>query len=244
MVDTAREQKVQELLRVSRALANKHEIGLCFNERMIRGGIDTLTVEDLEQAYEVFAANTVEISVCTDSVIANSNGLKLSRSSRMAREAVELRPGQGGTLLAEYMLIWTHRNNRAAVNYDYSGQLRMRIDWGYSINECVPYFIPNYPQVGGIPIVCFPLNYTIYIDPLDDNGYYNEGEYYENLNPFLVFEGECEFEIQMAEGVGCHFVVWAKDCSSMRVMKLTLTDYDSNLLGDFTLSDNGIIIPA
>ena len=238
MVDTAREQKVQELLRVSRALANKHEIGLCFNERMIRGGIDTLTVEDLEQAYEVFAANTVEISVCTDSVRANSNGLKLSRSTRVYREEVDLWPGEGGTLLANYQLIWTPRNNRAAI--DYGGELRMRIDWGYYYNECIPYFLPNGHQ--GTTPVTYPLRYSVYLELLNGESIYDDS--INNQNRRLVFEGESEFQLIMADGIHCEFVVWAKETVYTRVMRLTLIGYSSNLQGDFSLTDNGSDVHA
>jgi hypothetical protein len=132
MIDAEREHKVQELLSISKALAKKHEIGLCFTERMIRGGIDTLTVEDLEQAYEVYAANTVEFYVCTDSVMANENGLKLSRSTRIMGEEVLLRPEDGGSILGEFELRWTP-NDRAPI--DYSGVIRLRIDWGYYVMQ-------------------------------------------------------------------------------------------------------------
>ena len=244
MIDAEREHKVQELLSVSKALAKKHEIGLCFTERMIRGGIDTLTVEDLEQAYEVFAANTVEISVCTDSVRANSNGLKLSRSTRVYREEVELWPGEGGTLLANYQLIWTPRNNRAAI--DYGGELRMRIDWGYYYNECIPYFLPNGHQ--GTTPVTYPLRYSVYLEPLEeyDDYYENEDEddHSENLNRRLVFEGESEFQLIMADGIHCEFVVWAKETVYTRIMRLTLIGYSSNLQGDFSLTDNGSDVHA
>ena len=124
MIDAEREHKVQELLSVSKALAKKHEIGLCFTERMIRGGIDTLTVEDLEQAYEVYAANTVEFYVCTDSVMANENGLKLSRSSQMARET--LLQGEGNTILATYRLGW---EDISRAKFYYDATLNLRVDW-------------------------------------------------------------------------------------------------------------------
>ncbi len=229
MIDDVREQKVQELLRVSRALADEYEIGLCFTESMIRGGIDTLTVEDLRQAYEVYAANTVEIYVCKDSVNANENGLKLSRSSRILRETVTLQPGDGGTIIEDYTLTWTPQTNRLAV--DYSGLLRMRIDWGYYFTGCTPYFMPYNAQAGGVPVVTHPLTCSYYYDS------------FESVGPIgnLVFEGECQFDLQM-DGARCSFVVWAKETVYTRVMRLTLIGHTSNSPGSFTLSNDGDIL--
>ena len=224
MIDAEREQKIQKLLSVSKALANKHEIGLCFTERMIRGGIDTLTVEDLEQAYEVYAANTVEFYVCTDSVKANENGLKLSRSSRMTRESAELEPDDGGTLLADYDLIWTPQNNKAAL--DYSGLIKVRIDWGYYISaQGVVTYFPRQTQAGGV-VIYYPIYPSFYADPNND----------------LVFEANGEFEIHM-DGARCDFVIWAKETVFTRLIKLTLCSYSSNYTnGTFTLSNNNTIL--
>ena len=237
MIDAEREHKVQELLSVSKALAKKHEIGLCFTERMIRGGIDTLTVEDLEQAYEVYAANTVEFYVCTDSVMANENGLKLSRSSRIMGEEVELRPEDGGSILGEFELRWTP-NDRAPI--DYSGVIRLRIDWGYYVMQGISYFLPHSSNLNS-SVVFFPLDYVINFEnlygPEDDLN--NDSIYVPNAGK--VFETDGEFLLLMEE-MQCDFVVWAKETVYTRMLKLTLRSHNAGLKGEFTLDNNGIII--
>lgn len=225
MVDATREQKVQELIRVSRSLADKHEIAMCFTEQMIRGGVDTLTVEDLERAYEVYAANTVEFYVCTDSTLANANGLKLSRSSRMTEEnGGILDPNVGGTLIGEYDLNWTPTNNNGSrLAMDYSGSLRVRIDWGFYVTQGAVTFFPSFtnPQH---PVTYFDVfNYNLFADP--------------NNNP--VFESEGFFSICM-DGARCDFAVWGYESVFTRLMKLTLYYSTSNSSGVFELSNNGV----
>lgn len=227
VVDVAREQKVQELLRVSRALADKHEIAMCFTEQMIRGGVDTLTTEDLERAYEVYAANTVEFYVCTDSAKANANGLKLSRTSRIVGEDIALLPHHGGTLIGEYNLQWTPSNNvESRLAIDYSGLLRVRIDWGFYIMQgtATYYFTSSNNNASPIPVTYFDLlNHNIYLDS------YNE----------LVYETEASFSINM-DGARCDFMVWGHESIYARVMRVTLCYYTSNSNGTFALSNDGI----
>lgn len=238
MIDAEREHKVQELLSVSKALAKKHEIGLCFTERMIRGGIDTLTVEDLEQAYEVYAANTVEFYVCTDSVMANENGLKLSRSTRIMGEEAILRPQDGGVLLGEYELCWTP-NNRAPI--DYSGVVRLRIDWGYYVMQGTSDFLSHSSNIN-TSVVFFPLDYVIYYENLHDpDEDYSNDELNHIPNYDLVFETDGEFMLFMNE-MRCDFVVWAKETVYTKMLKLTLRSHNAGLNGEFTLVNNGLII--
>lgn len=226
MIDAEREHKVQELFSVSKALAKKHEIGLCFTERMIRGGIDTLTVEDLEQAYEVYAANTVEFYVCTDSVMANENGLKLSRSTRIMGEEVILQLEDGGSVQGEFQLIWTPNDNlRAAINY--SGLIQVRIDWGYYIDVIAyAHFAPNsYESQGAVAL--YGINHDLYYNPFN----------------YIVFECQGRFTLYF-DDMHCEFAVWAKETVyTQRLMRLTLLSSFTNGKGEFNLVNNGGTIP-
>ena len=218
MIDAEREQKVQKLLSVSKALANKHEIGLCFTERMIRGGIDTLTVEDLEQAYEVYAANTVEFYVCTDSVKANENGLKLSRSSRMTRESVLL-PGEGNTILATYRLTWQEKNR---ANFYYDATLNLRVDWN---DQGVTGTVVVFPDDSKISsTVQFIHTFHDIIIERDDFGE-------------LRFSANTDFNL-MYHNMYCFFVMYVEQHSFSQRMKLTMLNHHCDLLGTLTLEND------
>lgn len=221
MIDAEREHKVQELLSVSKALAKKHEIGLCFTERMIRGGIDTLTVEDLEQAYEVYAANTVEFYVCTDSVMANENGLKLNSSSRMARET--LLPGEGNTILASYELYW-----ESYVGYHgrYNATLNIRIDW-------------NDTGVSGVAVL-YPTHYNEQRTFMDS--FFNTQIIRDNYG-YLNFSTETNFSFTY-DCMYCHFYLWAEQNNYRQRVRLTLDSYNPSLSGALLLVNNNIIITS
>ncbi len=222
VVDVAREQKVQELLRVSRALADKHEIAMCFTEQMIRGGVDTLTTEDLERAYEVYAANTVEFYVCTDSTLANANGLKLSRSSRMARETT-LVPGEGGTILATYNLGWV---STTRAGYVYDAIMNLRVDW-------------NYQGVSGV-VSLFPednkLSNTMLFLNLFDNVVVQRSDWGE-----LMFSAEKDFRIYYGD-MSCYFMMYVEQYSFTQRIKLTMLDYYTNISGHLYLSNDDLLL--
>ena len=215
MIDVAREQKVQELLKVSRLLADQHEIAMCFTEQMIRGGIDTLTVEDLEQAYEVYAANTVEFYVCTDSVKANENGLKLSRSSRMARET--LLPGEGNTILASYELYW---ESYVGEYGRYDATLNVRIDW-------------NNTGVSGVAVL-FPRNFSeqrYFINSFVNTQIVRDK--YGNLS----FSTETSFSFTY-ECMYCYFNLWAEQNNYSQRVRLTIDNYNPSLRGALHMLNN------
>lgn len=217
MIDAEREHKVQELLSVSKALAKKHEIGLCFTERMIRGGIDTLTVEDLEQAYEVYAANTVEFYVCTDSVMANENGLKLNRSSQMARET--LLPGEGNTILATYRLGW---EDVSRAKFYYDATLNLRVDW-------------NDQGVVGTAVI-FPDDFKIPSSVQYIHTFHNIVFDRDDFGD-LIFSADTSFDI-MYQDMYCYFVMYVEQHSFTQRMKLTMLNYNYNLSGTLTLEYN------
>lgn len=226
MVDATREQKVQELIRVSRSLADKHEIAMCFTEQMIRGGVDTLTVKDLERAYEVYAANTVEIYVCTDSTQVNTNGLKLSRSSRMVRETT-LMPGEGNTILATYSLTWNpYRYKNQYERCKYNANLNIRIDW-------------NHTGVSGVAVL-FPkfFNETIcYMNSFQNT--IIEREQYGNIR----FSTSTFFNI-LYDMMYCTFALWVEQDNYTQRVRLTLDNYNYGLEGVLELSnDNMIVVP-
>ena len=88
----------------------------------------------------------------------------------------------------------------------------------------------------------YPLRYSVYLELLNGESIYDDS--INNLNRRLVFEGESEFQLIMADGIHCEFVVWAKETVYTRVMRLTLIGYSSNLQGDFSLTDNGSDVHA
>ncbi|MBQ2122885.1 MAG: hypothetical protein II200_02695 [Bacteroidaceae bacterium] len=221
MIDAEREQKVQKLLRVSRSLANQHEIAMCFTEQMIRGGIDTLTVEDLEQAYEVYAANTVEFYVCTDSVKANENGLKLSRSSRMTRETVLL-PGEGSTIIAPYNLYW--HADYGLINR-YEANLLIRVDW-------------NDQGVSGV----VNLNSQRYGSTIEFLNLFNNIVIERDSEGELFFSAEKDFRIYYGS-MFCYFMMWVEQHSFSQRMKVTMIDFNADLGGSLYLSNDNIMIP-
>jgi hypothetical protein len=211
------------LIRVSRSLADKHEIAMCFTEQMIRGGVDTLTTEDLERAYEVYAANTVEFYVCTDSTQANANGLKLNRSSRMARETV-LMPGEGSTILAYYTLNWYPYYGTI---YDkYGADIRIRVDWNYQgvsgVVNLYPYHVNFSPQM-------------IYLNQFRDV------VIERNNNGELEFSAESDFNV-LYGNMNCYFMMWVKQQSFTQQIKLTMTEYITTAEGVLYLSNDNVFI--
>ena len=222
MIDAEREHKVQELLRVSRSLADQHEIAMCFTEQMIRGGIDTLTVEDLEQAYEVYAANTVDFYLCTDSVKANENGLKLSRSSRMAREVILL-PGEGGTFIRSYTLTWWPFPYSPGSNYDAS--MNVRVDWN---SEGISGVVTLYPSCDK------------YYDVLHFIDYFTNTSLIMDEYGDLKFSTETFFQLHYGL-MYCDFALWVEEGPFYQHVRLTLQSYSGGLGGTLQLSNDNQI---